>query len=182
MPNHDYPSETCFMRGFEVPSWDEIVRIHGPPTYRTAWRILGHAEDCEDVVQEVFIEAHKLFLASKVTHWRTFLNRLVTFRALDSLRRRTVVGSLDEALVCDTSPAPEAATINREEERRFRSIVASLAPRQAEVFCLAHFEELSHEEIASTLEISTNAVAIALHKARSTLRATVLDLLKEHNP
>ncbi|MDX1927896.1 MAG: sigma-70 family RNA polymerase sigma factor, partial [Pirellulaceae bacterium] len=43
-------------------------------------------------------------------------------------------------------------------------------PRQAAVFCLAYFEELSAEEIALALEISTNAVGLALHKARAKLQ------------
>jgi len=33
-------------------TWNDIVHVHGPPTYRTAWRILGHAQDCEDDLQE----------------------------------------------------------------------------------------------------------------------------------
>ena len=47
-------------------NWNDIVREHGPPTYRAAWRVLQHPEDCEDVVQEVFIEAHSLFVFSRV--------------------------------------------------------------------------------------------------------------------
>jgi len=60
--------------------------------------------------------------------------------------------------------------IDQEETLRLRAIVADLPPRQAAVFCMAHFEELSHDEIAGTLEISNGAVAMALHKARAKLR------------
>ncbi len=104
----------------------------------------------------------------------------MTFRALDSLRRRKEVYSLDESPVYDESLDPELAAMHREEEMRLRGIVAALPARQAAVFCLAHFEELSHEEIATTLEISTNAVAMALHKARAGLRVTMLEQQKEH--
>lgn len=58
-----------------------------------------------------------------------------------------------------------------EAEMQIRALVAGLAPRQAAVFCLAHFEELSHDEIAESLQISVNAVSIALHKARLALRS-----------
>ena len=153
--------------------------MHGPPTYQVAWRILGHAQDCEDVLQDVFIEAHQLYLGGKVTHWRTFLNRLVTFRALDSVRRRKDVRALGELHIRDTAPGPDDVAIRRDDEAHLRSVVAALPPRQAAVFCLAHFEGLSHQEISGTLDISTNAVAMALHKARVSLRATLLEEHKE---
>ena len=167
-----------------MTSWNQFVREHGPPTYRAAWRILRHAHDCEDVLQEVFIEAHELFERGKIVHPRTFLNRLVTFRAIDLLRKRRVTDSIDDSPLQDSSlqdptQGPEMNVINREESLRLRSIVADLPPRQAAVFCLVHFEELSHDEIASTLEISNGAVAMALHKARAKLREVLSDALKE---
>lgn len=161
------------MRSVELTNWNDIVREYGPRAYRVAWRILGHAQDCEDVVQEVFMEAHQLFARGRVKHWPAFLNRLVTFRALDALRRRKQVGVLDDELVYDPSPGPAEAAIHREEERRLRAVVAELPDRQAAVFCLAYFEQLSHQDIAAALNITTNAVANALHKARACLRGSL---------
>ena len=82
-----------------MTAWEKIVRDHGPATYRTAWRILGHAQDCEDVLQEVFLAAHKHFARNEITHWRTFLNRVVTYRALDALRRRKPTLPLDSVTI-----------------------------------------------------------------------------------
>ncbi len=155
--------------------WNEIVRLHAPTAYRTAWRILGHAEDTEDVLQDVFLEAHQRFAAGQVRHWRTFLNRLATYRALDRLRRQKPMLALDNLPILDKHPSPEDEAIAREAEQRLRSIVAELSPRQAAVFCLCYFESLAHEEIADTLEITTNAVTVALYKARETLRASMLE-------
>ena len=157
-----------------MTNWNEFVREHGPPTYRAAWRVLHHAQDCEDVLQEVFIEVHKLFARGEIAHPRTLLNRMVTFRAIDCLRKRRATGSIDSSAedksLQDEASEPQQQTINQEETQRLRGIVADLPPRQAAVFCLAHFEELSHDEIASALEISKGAVAMSLHKARTKLR------------
>ncbi len=72
-----------------MKSWGQIVNEHGPPAFQAAWRILlRHPQDCEDVLQDVFIEAHRAYSKSQVKHWRAFLVRLATCRALDSLRRR----------------------------------------------------------------------------------------------
>jgi RNA polymerase sigma-70 factor (ECF subfamily) len=163
----------------QVITWNDFVHVHGPPAYRTAWRILGHAQDCEDVLQEAFIEAHKLFVAGKIANPKAFLNRLVTFRALDALRRRKTLGSVDPSTFVDESLGPSERAIEHEDEMRLRAIVAELPPRQAAVFCMTHFEELSHEEIAGLLEISSNAVAMAIHKARATLREMMFKIHQE---
>ena len=162
-----------------MTTWNDIVHVHGPPAYRTAWRIIGHAQDCEDALQEAFIEAHKVFVAGKIANPQAFLNRVVTFRALDVLRRRRTFGSLDPSAFQDKSPGPPAKLIEHEDDTRLRAIIAELPPRQAAVFCMSHFEQLSHTEIAESLEISTNAVAIALHKARATLREMILKTHQE---
>ena len=160
-------------------TWNDIVHVHGPPIYRTAWRILGHAQDCEDVLQEAFIQAHELFVAGKISNPRAFLNRLVTFRALDALRRRKALDSFDLSTFVDESLGPLEKAIEHEDDMRLRAVVAELPPRQAAVFCMTHFEELSHEEIADLLEISTNAVAMALHKARAALREMMFKIHQE---
>lgn len=151
-------------------NWQEIVKEHGPSAYQAAWRILGHTQDCEDVLQEVFIEAYKFFAAGKVQSPKAFLLRLVTFRALDALRRRRNHLELDSSLLLDRSRGPLEQAVQRDEDLRLRTIVAELPWRQAAVFCLAYFEELTAKEIALALDISTNAVGMALHKARAKLQ------------
>jgi RNA polymerase sigma factor (sigma-70 family) len=110
---------------------------------------------------------------------QAFLNRLVTFRALDALRRRKRLGSVDPSTFVDESLGPLERAIEHEDDMRLRAIVAELPPRQAAVFCMTHFEELSHEEIADLLEISTNAVAMAVRKARATLREMMFKIHQE---
>lgn len=161
-----------------MANWQEIVREHGPLAYRVAWRILGHNQDCEDVLQDAFIEAYQFFVAGKIHHPKAFLCRLVTFRALDALRRRKTHLELDATRLIDCSVGPTEQAIQREEDLRLRSMVADLPSRQAAVFCLSYFEGFSAEEIALSLEITTNAVGLALHKARSKLQEQIFQDLK----
>jgi RNA polymerase sigma factor (sigma-70 family) len=67
-----------------------------------------------------------------------------------------------------------AQVVQRDEDLRLRTIVAELPSQQAAVFCLTYSEELSADEIALALEISTNAVGLALHKARAKLQDWML--------
>lgn len=162
-----------------MTTWDDVVREHGPSAYRSAWRILGHAHDTEDVLQDTFLEAHRSFLSGSVRNWRAFLNQLVTYRSLDRLRQRKPSLELDELLTVDCHASPDDEAVARETEARIRACVAELPERQAAVFCLFHFEALSHEDIAETLNITTNAVAVALYKSREALRGQVLESAQE---
>jgi RNA polymerase sigma-70 factor (ECF subfamily) len=157
-----------------VTDWDRIVREHGPRVFATAWRILGHAADAEDVVQEVFLQAHRMGQAGAVRSWGGLLRRLAACRALDRLRRRRPTVELDElALACDAD-GPEEIAIEHELAERLRQSLAHLPPREATVFCLRYFDDLPYEKIAESLQITTGAAAVALHKARTRLEALLL--------
>jgi RNA polymerase sigma-70 factor (ECF subfamily) len=161
-----------------VTDWDRLVREHGPVVFGTAWRILGHVADTEDVVQEVFLEAHRLRQTQPVKHWGALLRRLAAYRALDRLRQRKSFVSLTDVNLEGSDPGPEEAAMERELADRLREAIAQLAQREAEVFCLRYFEELSYQQIATTLDISSGAVAVALHKARAKLEALLTGVVQ----
>lgn len=162
-----------------MKKWSEFVSTHGPSVYRTAWRILGHVQDSEDIVQEVFIEAHRKFVAGDVAHWSTLLHRMTTYRAIDCLRRRRSSDVIEADQVKDTQATPEQKLLAEELETQVRTIVASLPERQAAVFCLIHFDEKTVAEAATVLDITGNAVSLALHKARLTLKEKIYSRTEE---
>lgn len=56
-----------------MTDWDRLVREHGAAVFGTAWRVLGHVADTEEVVQEVFLEAYRTRLPRAVRHWGSYL-------------------------------------------------------------------------------------------------------------
>lgn len=156
-------------------NWNRIVHEHGPMVFGTAWRILGHAADTEDVVQEVFLEAHRLGQEQTIRNWGGLLRRLAACRALDRLRQRKPTLPLEAADLSDLGSEPEALILERELEERLRHAVAQLPEREATVFCLRYLDDLSNQRIAELLSISTGAVAVALHKARAKLQTLLID-------
>ncbi len=162
-----------------MANWTEIVQQYGRAAYGTAWRILGHAEDVEDVVQEVFIEAHRLHVSKGVENWPALLKRLATFRALDRLRTRKASLSLTGVAAFAPQPTPEENAIGRELEARLRTSIAELSEREAAVFCLRYFDRLSNQEISAALSITANAVRIALHKSRAKLERLLAEVIQE---
>jgi RNA polymerase sigma-70 factor (ECF subfamily) len=157
-----------------VTDWDRIVREHGPLVFATAWRILGHAADAEDVVQDVFLQVHQMQRADPVRCWPALLRRLAACRALDRLRQRRATVPLDGLALASAHDGPEAALAERELGERLRQALTQLPPREGAVFCLRYFDDLSYQQIAESLRIRPGAVATALHKARARLEALLL--------
>ena len=160
--------------------WNRIVREYSPLVFATAWRILGHIDDTEDVVQEVFLQVHQLARTHTVRHWPAFLRRLAACRALDRLRQRKNTVSINGLSLAASEEGPETTAIESELAERLRRAIAQLPEREAEVFCMRYFDDLSYQEIAETLQIRAGAVASALHKARLKLETFLLETVEEN--
>ena len=150
--------------------WDTLVRDHAAGVLGAACRVLGNTADAEEVSQEVFLEAFQKWRRRDDIHWPYVLQRLAVYRALDRRRRRKFTASSDElANMPGRNAGPADVAVAVELSELLRLEIDRLPPREAEVFCLRHFEGLEHAEIADSLKIKPGAVAAALCKARSKL-------------
>ena len=138
--------------------------------FAAAWRVLGHAGDAEDAVQEALLDAFHLHRSQHVASWGALLRRLATCRALDLLRRRRQTEPLNADATAPATSEPPLVAVASELAHLLREALLQLAPREAEVFSLRYFGELTNEEIAEELNMTTGAVGVALHKARVRLR------------
>lgn len=165
-----------------MPDWQEILGRDGPAVWRTAYRLLGNLADADECFQEAFLDALKVSRRVEVTHWRGLLQRMVTARAVDRLRRNRRQGHSDRVAdwntVRDSGPSPSQSAENAELADGLRVALAQVTPKQAEVFCLYGLEGWSYQEIARHLAMSTDAVGVLLHRARKRLR----QLLKASAP
>src|SRR5262245_28749892 len=134
-----------------MPSWEALVREHGPMVLRAAWRVLRDEQEAEDVAQEVLLE---LFRTRSTAVRPGLLRCMAARRALDRLRRRRPGVCVNGLALPHPRAGPEAEAIGRELVDRLQSGIALLSPRQAEVFCLRHLHEMSYEEIAAGLGTS----------------------------
>jgi RNA polymerase sigma-70 factor (ECF subfamily) len=163
-----------------VTNWDQIVCEYRPTVFGMARRILGHAADAEDVVQEVFLQAYQVQQEETVRCWEALLRRLASCRALDRLRQRRDIESIEGHVLASTDEGPEGLAIERELADRLRQAITLLPPREAAVFCLRFFEGLSCEEVARALQTTVGAVTTALCKARARLEVNLHETA-QHN-
>jgi RNA polymerase sigma-70 factor (ECF subfamily) len=158
-----------------LADWESIIREHGPSAFDSAWRILGHVADTEDAVQDALMDAFRLYQEQTITNWGGLLRHLAMRRALDRLRKRRRMKSLAQEPPSCCSSQPAEVAMAHELAERLRRVLAGLPKRPASVFSLRYFAGMSNAEIAETLEISTDAVGVALHTARVKLKNALGD-------
>src|SRR5262245_42869925 len=97
--------------------------------FAAAWRVLGHAGDTEDAVQEALLSAFHLHRSQSVASWGALLRRLATCRALDLLRKRRRTEPLSQraAAAAPAAEQPQAVAVASELAQRLREALLELA-------------------------------------------------------
>jgi RNA polymerase sigma factor (sigma-70 family) len=134
-------------------------------------QMLGSTEDAEDVLQEVFVNAHRAMMADeREINLRPWLYRIARNRCLNHLRKPTA----DAQESMDMVPVVEAAATaekvhNREEFRQLLDDVGKLPETQRSALLLREMDGMSYEEIAAAMETSVPSVKSLLVRARISL-------------
>ena len=162
--------------------WNTIVRDHGPAVFGAPGASLASAADAEDVTQEVFMDAFRLHRNQSVRSWAALLRRLAVCRALDQIRRRRPIVTINGLSLAGSDAGPESDVIAAELAEMLPEAIARLPEREGEVFCLRYIEDLSNRQIAEALDMPSGAVAAALHKARARLQALLRTPLQGEKP
>jgi RNA polymerase sigma-70 factor (ECF subfamily) len=148
--------------------------------YCVALRLVGNAADAEDLLQEIFLAAHrKLDTFRGESALGTWLYRLATNLCLDHLRSRSgrsrqVTDALDdEAGLMDTSSVTLAEqTVTRMDLER---ALARLPEGCRAAFVLHDIEGLEHREVAEVLGVAEGTSKSQVHKARLKLRVLLAE-------
>lgn len=167
----------------EMPSWSELVQAHADSVYGLAYRLTGNQQDAEDLTQETFMRVFRSLKSYRPGTFEGWLHRITTNLFLDMVRHRQVIRM--EALpenydrVPGTLKTPEQAVDDAMLDPDLEIALAELQPDYRAVVVLCDVVGLTYEEIASTLGIKMGTVRSRIHRARSSLRATLERLEKE---
>lgn len=171
-------------RSGDVAAFDRLVERHLRRAYALAYRVLGHREDAEDVVQEAFVRAyanlHRYDGRRPFAPWfyRILLNRALNWRR-SRQRRRTEALPLEQAA---PDPPPDRAAEQAEARARLEAALAALSPLQRAIVELFELEGMTSEEIGATLGLRPGTVRWHLHRARAVLRAALGETNDEASP
>ena len=165
---------------------EEVFREHGPRAFRAAYRVVGNADDAQDVVQTVFVRLLKR--PDAIINNETagsYLHRAAVNAGLDLLRKRKRSGAVpiesedghDEHAAESLDGDSESRVRSREIRQELRAAISRLKPAEAEVFVLRYLEGYGNTEIAELLDTTREAIGIRLFRCRARLKDDLADLL-----
>jgi RNA polymerase sigma-70 factor (ECF subfamily) len=176
--NHSQENEETPMKGNHTERVAELVNRHGRMVFAAAYRILGNADDAEDVLQDVFLKIlggwNGRLKPHAIQDWGAYLRVAASRRAVDLLRRNRSweqnTRADIETVEAPVHQNPRNVAIQREKASLLRKALRSLPKREARVFALRCFEGLSYDQIAEHMGLSVNLVGVVLHRARGRLQ------------
>ena len=164
-------------------AWGKLFKRYEKKIYATASRMMRNHEDAEDVVQLSFQRA---FMHLGGFHgdakFSTWLTRIAINEALMMMRRRRLntvpladssrkeTDSVELIDMKDSRPSPEERYADLEQRTSLMTSVLGLRPTLRAVVLLRELRDLSTEETAKLLGISTAATKTRLFHARAMLR------------
>ncbi|MGH9453278.1 MAG: sigma-70 family RNA polymerase sigma factor [Terriglobia bacterium] len=173
-------------------AFEELVNRYERKIFRLGLRLTGNNEDAEDVLQETFLKAYEhLPDFRQDSRFYTWLVRIAVNEGLMRLRKlRSDKSEPLEDMVSDDGqvtprefrdwkPNPEQTMQQKEMEDLLLKAAQTLPPSLRTVFLLRDMEELSTEETAHLLNLTTGAVKARLFRARMQLREELSQVLKQ---
>lgn len=164
------------------PDFEAWFRDHRESVYRYVRFRLPTREVAEDVTSEVFLKALRALgrYDPRRSAPRTWLLRIARNAVTDYLRALRRRGSLHISLdrvpdLVSQAPSQEERLLREEQLRRLFNAAATLRSADQEILSLRYGAGLGNAEIAETLNITSNAVAVRIHRALGRLRAAVAE-------
>ena len=172
-------------------AFNELVDQTSGGIYGLGLRMLGNAQDAEDMLQETFLKAHNALRGfEKRSSLYTWLYRIATNEALMMLRRRKTEFHFDpepatqeEAEngeeVVDWCCLPEKEFISEETRSELTRAAVKLSNALRMVFLLRDVRGFSTRETAEILQVNEEVVKTRLVRARVKLRDELSGYFRE---
>lgn len=170
-----------------------LVERHGPRLYSLASRLCGNAADAEDMVQEVFLQAHRKWHTFKGdADAGTWLYAIAAHSCKARMRRK---GGVDKRMPAvsqlmpwnetksaelgggahELAAGPVAKAIERESARAVHEAILTLPENFRVPLVLKEMLELSIEDVADALHLKPETVKTRVHRARLLLRKAIVN-------
>jgi RNA polymerase sigma-70 factor (ECF subfamily) len=159
--------------------------------YNAVVRVVDHAEDAYDVVQEAFLNAYQSLDSFKGdAEFYTWLYRIAFNAAVSQKRKRRATVSLDAGRNGEPAAEPADQSVGirpgealerAEDQAGLLAALARLSQEHRAVLVMKDIDGLKYEQIAEVMGVPIGTVRSRLHRARSELRV-LLDPGGEHGP
>jgi RNA polymerase sigma-70 factor (ECF subfamily) len=165
-----------------------LVERHSRNLFRLAYRMTGHQEDADDVVQETFLRAYRqLEKFDDRASFGTWLYRIAANCSLDLIRARKRRSERQDApeegapdpiqLLPDSAPQPDRLAMSSQVGRKVADALNELSEVERTAFVLRHYEGMCIDDIGHTLGVQPNAAKHSIFRAVQKLRRALEPLV-----
>lgn len=164
----------------QTAAFGKLVSRYQDRLYNTIYRLVDHAEDAQDIVQDAFVSAYQSLKSFKGdSQFFTWLYRIAVNTAISAKRKQRQplpiqVGRTGDEGIDPVDPSegnrPDHALERADEGRRIQAALQRLSPEHRAVLILKDMEGQKYEEMAEILGVPIGTVRSRLHRARLELR------------
>lgn len=170
-----------------------LVETYSDRVYNTVLSFVQHAEDAEDIAQEVFIEVYqsinKFKNESKLFTW---IYRIAVSKSLDHLKSKkrkkrfafvqSLFGDEGISLLADKPhfEHPGVLLENKEHSKVLFFAISKLPENQQTAFNLNKVEGLSYNEVSEVMQVSVSSVESLLFRANQNLKKLLENYYQMH--
>lgn len=169
-----------FLRG-EVEGFNLLVKNYKVRLFSLLYRLVGNKEEAEDILQETFLRVYRQKESYDFNYsFSTWIYTIALNLCRNLYKRKKKVRFLGmDSLVNHPDPNSE----NHGNRNRLSSIlegaISSLPFKYRTVFLLRDVDQLSYEEVASTLSLPLGTVKSRVNRARRILQKKLKPMMEE---
>ena len=163
-------------------TFEKTILPYGDLLYAWAHQLTRDPDDAQDLVQETLLRAYTRFPTFRDRgSARAWLRRILRSLFIDGYRKRSgeppciPLESVAEAgcAAARADSSPEQTVLARMEQAAGMDAVLTLPPAYRDYVILAHFHELSYQQIADRLRVPVDVVRTRLHRGRRHLHRSL---------
>ena len=167
------------VRGGDTSAFDALVQAYMRQAFNLAFRVVGHREDAEDLVQEAFLAAYQYLDSFDAERpFGPWLMRIVTNRGANLRRSRTRRETEPEVDAVSLAPSALEESERTEAREQLGRALATLSERQRMIVTMFDVDGMTSTEIGEMLDLAPGTVRWHLHEARRTLRGALSSFFK----
>lgn len=168
-------------------AFGELYEETGRSVYFNCLKLLGNAQQAEDITQDTFMKAlEKLDSLKEPENFSAWVNRIAINNCKMYFRKNPRSAEEESEKIIDDTPdselIPDDYTDSEEKRRIIMNIIdTALTDEQRQTIILYYFDMMSVAEIAEIMECSVGTVTSRLSAARKKIREAVLIYEKKNN-